>query len=249
MARDLTSPVYQEIVADFAEAIEAGQLKDGHQLPTRPKLEEQYGVSRQVVREALTLLHNGGYVRSNTSKGTFVYRPPRMTLPLYSYEREEELADSFVSAIESQDHVATQEIEIDSCRPVESQDIADRLDVDADGMLLIRRRTRFVDGIPYAIADSYFDNAKVKNTLIADKADIPTGGRHVLREIGLEMRRHSDEFLCRRPRERESIELKIPGGCLVIAHRRTSYTAEGTPVRLLENVLPSDRWRLTYESG
>lgn len=249
MARDLTSPAYRQIAAEFAEAIDEGRLQDGEQLPTRPQLEKQYGVSRQVVREALTLLHNDGYLRSSTSKGTFVYRPPRMTLPLDSYERGEELADSFVTVIEGQGHQATQRIAIELLTRETSPVIADQLALGADGTLLARRRTRFVDGIPYALADSYFDYAKVRSTAIASAADIPTGGRHILRDIGLEMVRHSDEFVSRRPYGRESDLLEIPGGCSVTAHNRISYTADGTPVRLLASILPSDRWRLTYEIG
>jgi GntR family transcriptional regulator len=244
MARD-GEAAYQAIAADFAERIESGELVDGDRLPTRPELEEQYGVSRQVIQNALNLLHYEGYLSSQSARGTFVSRPPVVSLPIYAFEREERHIDAFIAIVKDAGHVGSQQLRVEIVEPPAA--IAASLGLSAGELVVVRRRVRFVNGIPYALADSYFPRRLVDGTPIASPADIPQGGRHILAELGLAMTSHEDEIRCRRPSRAEAGQLGIQPGCAVIAHNRLSSTADGKPIRLLATVLPSDRWEITYE--
>lgn len=245
MARDFDSARYQQIAGDIAEKIENGDLGPNEKLPTRPELEEQYGVSRQVVQNALNLLHHEGYLTSQSSRGTFVNRPPRITLPMYSFERDERHVDAFVAIVEEAGHRGRQAIRVESIRPTPV--IAEQLDIPEGKLALVRRRVRYVDDIPYALADSYFPHDRVTGSRIADPDDIPEGGRHVLAKLGLAMEAHRDAIMARRPTQPEIQLLELAPGCSVIAHNRLSFTAGGHPIRLLASILPSDRWEITYE--
>jgi GntR family transcriptional regulator len=245
MARDFDAARYQRIASDIAEKIENGDLRPDDKLPTRPELEEQYRVSRQVVQNALNLLHNEGYLSSQSSRGTFVKRPPRITLPMYDFEEDERHVDAFVAIVEQAGHQGRQEIRVESLRP--SPPIAKQLEIAEGKLALVRRRIRYVDNIPYALADSYFPHDLVAGSRIADPEDIYEGGRFVLADLGIGMAVHRDAIVARRPTHTEVQLLDIAPGCSVIAHNRLSFTAADRPIRLLASILPSDRWEITYE--
>lgn len=67
-----TTRLTDRVAAKLAEEISSGRLAVGERLPTETQLVEQLGVSRTVVREAVTLLRNSGLVESRQGVGVFV---------------------------------------------------------------------------------------------------------------------------------------------------------------------------------
>ncbi|MEU6575209.1 FCD domain-containing protein [Streptomyces sp. NPDC046805] len=68
------------VAAILAEEIESGRLAEGDRLPTEVELVKQLGVSRTVVREAVSRLRNAGLVEPRQGRGVFVL--PRRARPL-----------------------------------------------------------------------------------------------------------------------------------------------------------------------
>ncbi|MFG3308200.1 FadR/GntR family transcriptional regulator [Streptomyces wuyuanensis] len=68
------------VAAILAEEIESGRLAEGDKLPTEVELVRQLGVSRTVVREAVSRLRSAGLVEPRQGRGVFVM--PRRTRPL-----------------------------------------------------------------------------------------------------------------------------------------------------------------------
>ncbi|MGW8888870.1 FadR/GntR family transcriptional regulator [Streptomyces sp. NPDC055749] len=68
------------VAAILSEEIESGRLAEGDKLPTEVALGKQLGVSRTVVREAVSRLRNAGLVEARQGVGVFVM--PRRTRPL-----------------------------------------------------------------------------------------------------------------------------------------------------------------------
>jgi GntR family transcriptional regulator len=238
-------PAYVRIAAEWAERIDSGDLKHGDQLPTRDELAATYGVSKTVIRDALGLLHQDGYLESGTRRGTSVFRLRRFELPMYVLEADDRGRDAFDDAVKAQGGRPYQNIKVETVSP--DPQVAAALQLADGDLATVRRRVRTIDGVPYCIADSYFPHSLVKGTPIASPEDIKRGGRHVLRELGLEMVRHRDSIRSRRPHTREISELGISPGLPVIRHDRVSFTTDGTAIRLMSSAFPSDRWELTYE--
>lgn len=78
-----TAPKLAERVAKrLIEAVQEGRLPAGSRLPTEQALCDQYGVSRTVVREAISMLKREGMVASRQGSGTFVAATPSVALRL-----------------------------------------------------------------------------------------------------------------------------------------------------------------------
>lgn len=68
MSRSLT----QTVVDNISEKIRRGILQPGQKLPTEPALMAEQGVSRTVIREAISRLQASGLVETRHGVGTFV---------------------------------------------------------------------------------------------------------------------------------------------------------------------------------
>ncbi|MDD0974770.1 FadR/GntR family transcriptional regulator [Pseudomonas fontis] len=66
----------QDLVAELTQRIRDGQIKPGEKLPTESAIMTQQGVSRTVVREAISRLQAGGLVETRHGIGTFVLDLP-----------------------------------------------------------------------------------------------------------------------------------------------------------------------------
>ncbi len=64
-----------ELVAAFSDKLRNGAIKPGERLPTESELMQSFGVSRGVVREALSRLGAAGLVQTLHGVGTFALEP------------------------------------------------------------------------------------------------------------------------------------------------------------------------------
>ncbi|MFD1541206.1 FadR/GntR family transcriptional regulator [Nonomuraea guangzhouensis] len=69
----------QTLVDDLTARIQEGVIHPGDKLPTESSLVETYGVSRTVVREAISRLQAAGLVETQHGRGTFVLARPSTT--------------------------------------------------------------------------------------------------------------------------------------------------------------------------
>jgi len=66
------TPVYEQVAADLRRRIEAGEWAPRRRLPSVTHLEQQYGVARQTVLQALAVLRDRGVVYTVRNRGSFV---------------------------------------------------------------------------------------------------------------------------------------------------------------------------------
>jgi len=70
----------QGVVEELSARIRDAEFKPGDKLPPEAAIMEAYGVSRTVVREAISQLQAGGLVQTRHGIGTFVLEPPQRGL-------------------------------------------------------------------------------------------------------------------------------------------------------------------------
>ena len=68
------------LVEDFSRKIQQQHLRPGDRLPTEAEIVQAYGVSRTVVREAISRLQAGGWVETHHGIGTFVLAPKTQSM-------------------------------------------------------------------------------------------------------------------------------------------------------------------------
>ncbi|AMO38007.1 MULTISPECIES: FadR/GntR family transcriptional regulator [Thauera] len=66
-----------DVVADLTQRIQTGELRPGDKLPTESEIVRERGVSRTVVREAISRLQAAGLVETRHGIGSFVLAPAR----------------------------------------------------------------------------------------------------------------------------------------------------------------------------
>lgn len=79
------------LVADVRSRIITGQLPPGHQLPTEAVMAAEFGVSRPLLREALSELRSEGFVETRNGRGSFVRHPSESDL-VESFTRQLRMA-------------------------------------------------------------------------------------------------------------------------------------------------------------
>lgn len=75
----------EHFVETIAGKIQAGDLQAGDKLPTEASMMREYGVSRTVVREALSRLQANGIVETRHGVGTFILDLPEQRSPFPSH--------------------------------------------------------------------------------------------------------------------------------------------------------------------
>ena len=75
----MTTTLAQRVVAGLKDKILAGELPPGRKLPSETELVDEFGVSRTVVREAVTRLRAEGLIETFHGRGSFVLTVPEPT--------------------------------------------------------------------------------------------------------------------------------------------------------------------------
>lgn len=66
------NPKYLYVYNEVADKIENGEFSSNAKLPSEAQMMKKYGVSRDTIRKALTLLEQDGYIQKIKGKGSFV---------------------------------------------------------------------------------------------------------------------------------------------------------------------------------
>jgi len=86
LPRRQTRSLAQQVMEDLSAKIRKGLYQPGEKLPTEPEVMAEQGVSRTVVREAMSRLQAAGLVETRHGVGTFVLQFPSPALPLLDFK-------------------------------------------------------------------------------------------------------------------------------------------------------------------
>ena len=221
-------PLYRQIDTLLRSGIADGSLPPGTQVPTEAELQEKFGVSRSVVRQALSGLETDGLVQRGRGRGTVV-------APHHEHHRQVQRMHGLSAQISTQsDPVSTDVLSL----VVETDDRAAKALGTAD--LVSLRRRRSVEGeaialihtwLPRALAGSLtaeeLHNASLHATL-EKKYGVPvTAGRRQIRAVA------ASESLAR--------ELSLPVGSPLLLLEGTSLDDHGDPVEFFSTWHRADR--------
>lgn len=243
------SPLIKAAIADeLRQQIVDGDLAPGDKLPTTAALMAKHGVARMTVRDAIGILKNEGLVVSRDRSGTYVRQLRRMTYRPQSdlVRRPDDVAkDMFLTEQETDGRRPRQTIEVAVVHP--PAEVAQRLGVDDDELVVVRRRVRYLEDEPFLTNDSYFRHSMVEGTEIMSPTDIARGANKVLAEKGHVQEHARDEIVVRMPTGEEQQRLDLTPGVPVAHQITTGYDREGNALRVAITVLPGDRHVIVLE--
>jgi len=241
-------PLQVRVADEIRWRIERGEYPPGMKLPTLDELAKENLCSLTVIRKAVDLLKQQGLVVSAQGKGSFVReraKPRRHGIERYSRSRWRGGASILTAEAAQQGHTANQLIRELAAVPAPSE-VAERLGIEPETLVWVRRRTTMIDGRPNQLADSYYEMHVVEGTRIMEEDTGPGGGFARLEEAGHEIAEIAEDWSTRMPTGPESVTLQLPPGTPVLDLIRTTYDSEGKAVEVMLTVIAGDMVGMSY---
>jgi GntR family transcriptional regulator len=241
---------YQQIADRLRDQMDTGTLQPGERLPSEPDLVKQFDASRNTVRLALALLTNQGLVVTRQGLGTFVTEPARPFTALLSRVAKQPPVQGTstvlpeVSRGESESETSRLFVE----RAPASLSVAEKLEIAAGDLVVVRRRRGSIGEVPWMMMASYFPLDIAAGTPLEQAGEIDGGSIKLLADLGYTQAGFVDEIGARMPNTREYSFFGLSTGTPVVVVNRTAYTKD-RPIRMTRYVYRADRVRLTHEVG
>lgn len=236
------TPLYVQLEQALLGHIRARGLQPGDRLPTEGEIAEQYGVSRQTIRQALARLVTDGYVERVQGLGSFVAKPR---------PSHRSLITSFTTNMRAQGYIPQRRLlKAEKVRaPLEPQPHWDM----PEGEYQYLSRLLMVDGAPLAIADTW-----IPVDVLAGREDLFTAevleGSSLYEllqgaDIGLQLARGVETVRAATASADQADALDCPVGSTTLVVRRISYSPSERPVEWTVMTFIADRYEYTVELG
>ncbi|MEQ4207916.1 GntR family transcriptional regulator [Actinopolymorpha sp. B9G3] len=242
-------PLHRRITDDLRRRIGSGDYKPGDMLPSEAALRAEYDVTRGTVRQALQALVNEGLVDVMQGRGYLVRQREALIYDLTGSESPDRRSgathDIWITDVKAQGR--TPGMRLDVLRVVPPADIAACLEIAENEAVVLRRRVRLVDDRPYSISSAFWPTSIAAGTPIEDPGDMQPGPLAWLAARGRHQVRLDGRIVGRMPTSDEATILQLASGAPVFEHTRTGYDADNVPMRTTVDVLPTDRFVITYD--
>lgn len=243
-------PLQVRIADDIRAKIETGELAAGEKIATLDALADQYLCSVGAVRAAVDMLKQQGLLISRQGAGIYVRERTvarRHGMDRYSRTVWSGGSSILIAEAAGQGHEASQLIRFLGVTPAPAA-VAERLGIEADDQVFVRRRTTLIDGRPNQLADSYYPLALADEVPSLKREDTgPGGGFARIEEAGHVLGRIREEITVRMPRGPEVSTLQLPEGTPVAELTRTVCDTKGQPVEVMLAVIAGDMVAFDYD--
>ncbi|HFI0283932.1 TPA: trehalose operon repressor [Streptococcus suis] len=152
---------YQEIYNDLKEKIRTNTYPAETSLPTEQRLQEIYGVSRDTVRKALSMLTERGMIQKVQGRGSLVLKQEMLNFPVSGLTSYQELAESL------QLETKTEVVSLDQI--VISSNLANLTGFEPHSKIWKVVRTRSIDG-KVSVVDTDYLSADIVPTITKEIA-------------------------------------------------------------------------------
>ena len=205
----------------------------GGRLPSEQALCEEFGISRETVREALRQFETEGIIERHRAQGTFLLRRPKGAIdPRLTGHTE----DFSALRLNTRARVLVTEV-------VKAPDEASHLG-DADALVFFIRRLRYFDDIPLAVHDAYLP-VKVGRQL----EGLDLSNTSIVRELNetlaitcFDEREHIEATLAS---DHMAADLETHSGAPLLLLTRHFVTESGEPLILFKSYYRADRYYYT----
>jgi GntR family transcriptional regulator len=227
-------PLWAQLLDDLRRRVEAGEFADA--FPSELTLVDDYGVSRNTVRDALRRLRSEGTVVAGRGRRPRLGDQVEIEQPLgalYSLYDSVEAAGLEPTSV------------VRSLSLLRDPDVADRLDLSRYAALVHLERLRLADGEPLAIDQVWFP-AEIAEPLLG--VDFSRVGFYdeLASRAGVRLTGGRERFRAVTPSRLERSLLELPSGVAAFAIERLGFVRE-RPVEWRHTVVRGDRFSVVAE--
>jgi len=227
--------LYQQVEATLKEMIEGLVYSPGDQIPSERELSDQLGVSRMTVRRAVDNLVRRGLLERRSTSGTYVRRPQ-------VYRRVgKDIAVGITQLLQEDGAQAGSSLlSFDSIlAPLK---IADKLQIRLGSPVVLIRRLRTANDLPFSVETSYFPADLVPGLSAEDLRDPAASLYSILyKRYGIRLAKNNETLKLSYATQDEAnlLDLKIGGPVLLL--RSIVLSPDDQPVEYLISVNHPDR--------
>lgn len=217
----------------LAEAIQRGDFKPGARLPSERELQQELGVSRATIRQALNDLASSGLIYTRSGKGTYValLRIATTLMPRVSFSENMRMLG----------HIPTTKLLEMVVEPAFGS-IADHLQIPQGARIIRIKRLRLADKIPLGIQKSHLPYDLCFELLKYDfnKASI----FECLVDLGLIPYSASQVVKASLPSKEEQKFLAIQAGDPVMRIDWSTFLESGKPIEVAFQTYRGDEYQI-----
>lgn len=225
-------PLYFQLQEILRRKILDEEYKSGDLIPSEKELQEQYGVSRITVRNAVNGLVFEDLLIKKQGRGTMIAFP-------WMQEDGNSKLQSFTEKMEMQGFKITTEV-IDVARIPATERLVEHLNIKKGEDIIYSKRLRKVDGEPIALYENYIctitgvtetdDFSGSIFNLLEKKYGIKISGSEKVIEAGI-------------AGNEDSAFLNMSSGDPILIIKYTTYNAEDQRIEYAEGVYRADRYK------
>ena len=234
-------PKYLQIGSWLKELIQTGRYKAGEKLPSEVQLSKMCRVNRNTVRQAISELTVIGLLRKEKGTGTFVTAPAPAELR-QKLERISSFSDLMQgSGIEQNTRILNKGVEI------APDDIAKLLFLGSNNKVIVVRRVRAGDGVPYIYEESYLPHDPFKSILDMDL----TGSMYkiISEQFGVVLARSKQTISAVNLDPKIARVLELSANAAGIFMESLTFEENSMPIEVLYSYHRGDKYKLEIELG
>jgi GntR family transcriptional regulator len=235
---DSAIPYYVQVRRSLQDKIEQGEWQPGEQLPGDMELCEMFGVSRTVIRQALSEMVHEGFIIRRKGKGTYVAEPKireSLVQKLTGFHQDmAERGHDIISQVLRQEVVPA------------GPKVATYLEITPETPVVVIERLRFVQDEPIVLVTTYLPKALCPNLVDADftRQSLYTFLEEEYGQVIVRGRRTLEAVPAN---EFEARHLQVDKGAPLILLDSVSYLEDGTPLEYYHALHRGDRSRFEVE--
>jgi len=234
-------PLYHQLAGWLEDNIVQGTFEIGSKLPPENRLSENFEVTRNTVRHAISELVQKGLVEKRRGIGTIVRRKSPLH-PIRQLGRMTSFVDDFdFKDVQFEDRVLVKDL------IKATPDLAGKLMLNpGDGIVMIER-IRLADRTPFVLEKQFYSFAHFSRLL-----DIEIKGsmyRLLVDEFGVDLHHSIQTLRAVRPTRDIAQKLGISRVIPCIFLESIAYTSDDVPLEVLQSFYRGDRYLFKVESG
>ena len=222
-------PLYLQVQEMLQEMIGGTEYTAGDKIPSERELSEELGVSRMTVRRAVDNLVRMGLLERDSTSGT------RVSLPRVGRALDDKQSRSLSQVLtEEGGQPGSKLLHFEIIRA--PQKIAERLQLKLGSRVVVIRRLRLVNEVPFTLETSYLPAEKVKGLVAEDLAGNQSLYRLLKERYGLEVRESEKEIGISYATVHEAEALRLKVDDAVLLFRALVYDQKHQPLEYLKSV-------------